>query len=342
MPKKRRQAKIPTPAWERPRGALGSRILGRGGQFYGAVVVGLLVAVALAIVGYAFLSDYVEKQRRPGSTAIQVEDTHFRLDYFSKRLKMYVGQFGGQGAQAAQPSLTVPAVADLLIQQGIVRRFAEERSVTASEEEVTSAIADRIGVKVDDANFKLVFQQEVARSELSENEYREMIEASVLSDKLKKDFEKDVPKTAESVHYQQILVSDDAKAQEIRGKVEAGEDFAALAAANSLDTSTKDSGGDVPWMPRGILDASIEELVFALKPKELTTIPIAQGVYVTQMLEKDDNHEVGADQKLGLAARAFQAWVADKKDSVDIINNMDLASGDSKKIEWAVKRAYES
>jgi len=342
VPKKRRQVKIPTPAWERPHGALGSRILGRGGQFYGAVAIAMLIAVALGIIGYAFLSDYVEKQRRPGSTAIQVEDTHFRLDYFTKRLKMYVGQFGGQGAQAAQPSLTVPAVANLLIQQGIVRRFAGERNVTASEEEVTSAIADRISVKVDDPNFDLAVQQEVARSELSENEYREMIEASVLSDKLKKDFEKDVPKTAESVHYRQILVSEDAKAQEIRGKIDAGEDFAALAKANSLDTATKDSGGDVPWMPKGILNASMEELVFALKPKELTTIPVAQGFYVIQMVEKDDKHEVGADQKLSLAARAFQDWVEDKKSSVTVVNNMDLGSGDPKKIEWAVRRAYQS
>ena len=342
MPKKRRQAKIPTPAWERPRGALGSRILGRGGQFYGAVAVAMLIVVALGIVGYAFLSDYVEKQRRPGSTAIQVEDTHFRLDYFSKRLKMYVGQFGGQGAQAAQPSLTVPAVANLLIQQGVVRRFAGERNVTASEEEVTSAIAARLSVKVDDPNFDLALQQEVARSELSEDEYREMIEATVLADKLTKDFEKDVPKTAESVHYQQILVSEDAKAQEIRGRIDAGEEFAALAAANSLDTATKDSGGDVPWIPRGILDASMEELVFALKPKELTTIPVAQGVYVIQMVEKDDKHEVGADQKVGLAASAFQDWVEEKKSSVTVVNNMDISSGDLKKIEWAVRRAYQS
>ena len=60
MPKKRRKAKIPTPAWERPRGAIGSRILGRGFQFYGAVAVGVLIIVAMGIVGYAFLNDELE------------------------------------------------------------------------------------------------------------------------------------------------------------------------------------------------------------------------------------------------------------------------------------------
>jgi len=341
VPKKRRQVKIPTPAWERPRGALGSRIMGRGGQFYGAVGVALLIAVALGIIGYAFLNNYVDKQRRPGSTAIAVADTHFRLDYFSKRLKMYVGQFGGQGAQAAQPTSAVPAVSSQLIQEEIVLRFAGERKVTASEQEMNDAIATRIGTKVDDPNFKLIFQQEVARSELTEKEYRRMVEASVLGQKLKTGFEKEAPKKAESVHFRQILVSSDAKAQEIRANVEAGQDFVALAAQNSLDSATKDSGGDMGWVPKGALDPALEELVFPLKLKEVTTVPVSQGVYVVQMMEKDAAHAVDASQISNLALRAFQSWITEKKKSVTIVNNMDLGSGDSNKIEWAVQRAYQ-
>jgi foldase protein PrsA len=342
VPKKRRQVKIPTPAWERPHGALGSRILGRGGQFYGAVAVGMLVVVALGIIGYAFLNDYVEKQRRPSSTAIAVEDTHLRLDYFSNRLKMFVGQFGGQGAQAAQPETALPAVSNLLIQEQIVLRFAGERSVTASDQEVNDAIAARLGVKTDDPTFDVVVQQEVVRSGLSEKEYRRMVEASVLIDKLKAGFEAEAPETAESVHYRQILVASEEKAQEIRDKLDAGGDFAALAAENSLDTSNKDAGGDAGWAPKGALDPSLEELIFALDPKEITTIPIASGVFIIEMLEKDKAHAVDATQKTNLATGSLQNWIEEKKKSVTIVNNMDLGSGDANKIEWAVSRAYQS
>jgi len=342
VPKKRRQAKIPTPAWERPRGAIGSRLLGRSGQFYGAVAIALLVAVALGVIGYAFLNDYIDKQRRPGSTAIAVADTHLRLDYYSNRLKMYVGQFGGQGSQAAQPATALPAVSGLLIQEQIVLRFAGEKKVAASDQEVNDAIATRIGTKADDANFKLIFQQEVGRSGLSEKEYRRMVEASVLVDKMKAEFEKQVPKTAESVHFQQIIVSSDAKAQEIRDKLNAGGDFAALAKENSLDNATKDTGGDAGWVPKGAMEPSLEELIFALKPKEITTIPISQGVLVIQMLEKDKAHAVDASQKTNLANRALQNWIDEKKKSVTIVNNMDPGSGDSNKIDWAVSRAYQS
>jgi len=255
---------------------------------------------------------------------------------------MYVGQFGGQGTDAAQPTTALPAVSDLLIQEEIVRRFAGERNVTASEDEVTEAIATRIGATADDPNFDLVFQQEVVRSQLSEDEYRRMVEASVLGDKLRTEFEKEVPKTAEAAHYRQILVSTEEAAQELRDKLDAGEDFATLAAQNSLDSATKDAGGDVGWAPKGVLDASLEELIFALNPNELTTIPIAQGVFVVEMLEKDAAHEVEDDQKSSLAIRALQDWVEEKKKSVTIVNNMDLGGGDSNKIEWAVSHAYQS
>ena len=342
MPKKRRQAKIPTPAWERPRGALGSRILGRGGQFYGAVVVGLLVAVALGVVGYAFGNDYIEKQRRPGSTAIQVEDTHFRLDYFSNRLKMYVGQFGGQGSDAAQPATAVPAVVDLLIEEEIVRRFASEMDVEATEEETKQAIASRLGITADDATFDVVYQQELSRSGISEQDYQGMVRASVLIDKLRTKFLEKVPPSAESVRFRQILVGTDAAAQEIRGAIEAGGDFAALAKEKSLDTQTKDSGGEAGWVPRGVLGASVEELVFVLEPNEVTTIPTAQGSLVIQMLEKAPSRAVEDDDKAPLAERAFAKWVEEKKGSIVLVNNMDLSAGDSKKIEWAVSRAYQS
>ena len=342
MPKKRRQGKIPTPAWERPRGTIGGRILGRGGQFYGAVAVGMLIAVALGIVGYAFGNDYIEKQRRPGSTAIQVGDTKLRLDYFSHRLKMYVDQLSGQGADAAQPTTAVPSLSALLIQEQIVLSFADELKVSASEDEVKNAIGTRISSKPDDPNFDLVFRQEVVRSQLSEDEYRRMVEASVLTDKLGIEFQKQVPKTAESAHYRQILLSSEAAAQAVRDELAKGGDFAALAKDKSLDSSTKDKGGDVGWIPKGVLPPSIEELIFALDPKELTNIPVAQGMYVIEMLAKDDKHEVDASQKSNLATGAFKDWVAGKQNSITVVNSMDLQDGDSKKIEWAVKRAYQS
>ena len=342
MPKRRRQARIPTPAWERPRGTLGSRVLGRSGQFYGTVAVGLLIAVALAVIGYAFLSDYIEKQQRPGSTAIKVEDTKFRLDYYSDRLKMFVDQLGGPNTDAAQQPSVLENVANNIITEEIVRRFAKELEVTASEDEIKEAIAKRLGITVDDETFDVVFQQELTRSSLNEQDYRKMVQAEVLIDKLRKKFEEKVPASVESAHYRQIVVSADDVAQEVRDQLEGGADFAALAKENSLDTSTKEKGGDVGWVPRGVLDPAMEELVFALEPGGVTTVPSAQGVYVVEMLEKAKDRPLDSAQKVPLANRAFADWVKEKKSSLTIVNNMSLSDGDKVKRDWAVNRAYGS
>ncbi len=340
MPKKRRQAKIPTPAWDRPRGAIGSRVLGRGFQFYGAVVISMLIGVALAILGYAFLADYLETQGRPGSTAVRIDDTRFRLDYFTNRLRMYVDQNGGPGVVDRVTALS--QVPTTLIQEEIARRFAGEFDITASEEEILQEIVARLGITADDETFDIVLQQELARTGLSEPEFRDMIEAAVLQIKLLEMFEAELSPSAESVRYRHILVSTDETAQEIRDQIEAGEDFAALAAENSLDVGTKDSGGEVGWVPRGVLDASTEELVFALEPNEITTIPLPEGVVVIEMQEKAEDREVEEDQRTPLAGRAFDSWVQEKRETLTIVNNMDLASGDAEKIEWAVDRAYQS
>ena len=340
MPKKRRQAKIPTPAWERPRGTIGSRVLGRGFQFYGAVVISMLIGVALAILGYAFLADYLETQGRPGSTAVQVDDTRYRLDHFTNRLKMYVDQNGGPGVVDRITALSqVPA---LLIQEEIVRRFAGEFDITASEDEIVKGIAARLGISAEDETFDVVFQQELVRSGLSELEFREMTEAAVLQVKLLEMFQAELSPSAESVRYREILVSTDETAQEIRDKIEAGEDFAALAAENSLDVATRDSGGEVGWVPRGVLDASTEELVFTLEPNEITTIPLPQGVVVIEMQEKAEDREVEEAQRAPLASRALDSWVQEKRATLDIVISVVPGADDydQKKAEWAVERAY--
>jgi foldase protein PrsA len=300
----------------------------------------MIIGLALAILGYAFAADYLETQGRPGSTALQVDDTRFRLDHFTNRLKMYVDQNGGPGVVDQVTALSqVPA---LLIQEEIARRFAGEFDITASEEEIVQGIAARLGVTADDETFDVVFQQELARSGLSELEFRDMVEAAVLQTKLLAMFEAELSPSAESVRFRQILVSTDEMAQEIREQIEAGEDFAALAAENSLDVGTKDSGGEVGWMPRGVLDASTEELVFALEPNEITTIPLPQGVVVIEMQEKAEDREVEETQRAPLANRAFDSWIQEKSRSLDIVISVVPGADnyDQKKAEWAVDRAY--
>ena len=338
MPKKRRQAKIPVPAWERPRGALGRQLFGRAPRFYATAGVVALVLVAVGLIGYGYWSDYWEDQRRPDSTAVRVGDTKYTLRHFTERLRVLVQQLGGPGNDAAQPAIAIPATAQQLIQEAIVLQFAADEGVFLAEGEVEEELAVRLGLSADDANFATRFQEELTRSGLTEEQYRQMVQASVLTTKLRAQLEAGVPASAESVRLRQITLTDAAEADDLKAQIEGGADFAQLAAERSLDPSTKDKGGEIGWVPRGVFDKADEDAVFALAPGGLTVVSRQGGaVLLYQVEEKAADRAIEANQKSRLTQKALQDWVEKKKEGLEV---KDLVSQDADKVKWAQDHAY--
>jgi parvulin-like peptidyl-prolyl isomerase len=78
-----------------------------------------------------------------------------------------------------------------------------------------------------------------------------------------------------------------AKAEELLARLRAGGDFNALAKEFSIDTSNKDSGGDLGWFGRGMMVKPFEDAAFALKPGELSGIVETQfGYHIIKLEER--------------------------------------------------------
>jgi peptidyl-prolyl cis-trans isomerase D len=60
------------------------------------------------------------------------------------------------------------------------------------------------------------------------------------------------------------------KAQEIADRARGGEDFAKLAREFSADAGTKDQGGELGWVSRGMLEGPFEDALFAMQPGEIS------------------------------------------------------------------------
>ncbi len=336
MPRKKRR-EIPTPAWERHHSAIGRTIAGRSPQVYAAFGVVLLVVAALAVVGYGFLKDYIDRQHRPDSTAVRIDDTEFTLRYFAQRLKEYVRQVGGSGTQLAQPQVAFPAVTETIVQETILLRFAGEEGQEVTEDEVNNEIATQLGINATDPNFQTRFQEELVRTGLSEQQYRDMMKAQVLRRKMTDKFTAGLPASAESVHYRQILVGSQSEADDIRSQIESGADFAQLAAARSLDTQTNQSGGDAGWVPRGILSKELEDLLFSQEVDAVVTYPSGNRVWVYQVVEKAADRPVDEAQKPRLAQKALQEWLDSKRANLKI---EELVSNDAAKAQWVIDQVY--
>jgi peptidyl-prolyl cis-trans isomerase SurA len=104
-----------------------------------------------------------------------------------------------------------------------------------------------------------------------------------------------------AVHLQEIVLagSDEETAdlaRQIREKLAAGSDFAALAKVHST-APTAASGGDLGWLKRGEMNAEIEKTAFALEPGALADpMPVAGGLRLIRLVEKTAGGLVPFDQ----------------------------------------------
>ncbi|KAA0252045.1 MAG: hypothetical protein EDX89_20135 [Acidobacteria bacterium] len=78
-----------------------------------------------------------------------------------------------------------------------------------------------------------------------------------------------------------------AKAEAAKKKLDAGADFAALAKAESEDTGSKASGGDLGFFERGRMVKEFEDAAFSAEPNAIVgPVKSAFGFHVIQVLEK--------------------------------------------------------
>lgn len=69
-----------------------------------------------------------------------------------------------------------------------------------------------------------------------------------------------------------ILLASRAEAEAIRTALAGGADFAQLARTRSTDLHSRDKGGDLGWIPAGVMVKAFEDALFALKAGETSAV----------------------------------------------------------------------
>jgi parvulin-like peptidyl-prolyl isomerase len=97
-----------------------------------------------------------------------------------------------------------------------------------------------------------------------------------------------------------------------------GEDFAALAAELSTDTSNKDNGGDLSWFGKNVMDPAFEEAAYALNIGEISNPVQSQfGYHLIQLLGKEVR-PLSSSKIQQLEQTAFSEWLTAQKEALNI------------------------
>src|SRR5512146_1122947 len=125
-----------------------------------------------------------------------------------------------------------------------------------------------------------------------------------------------VPRTADQVHVQQILLYNEGDANAVLEQLKIGAAFDTLAA--QYDPNTR---GDLGWFPKGyLLEPAIEQAAFSLQAGDYSgVIQTEAGFSIIKVLERDANHPLSPDAYLALQDAALKAWITEQRAAANVV-----------------------
>jgi len=207
-------------------------------------------------------------------------------------------------------------ILDLLIRHELIKQTATAQGIVVSDDEVTATINQMIQ---DTGQQK--FDSWVSANFYSPEEFREVIRLQLITNKFTGPIADSVPQTAVHIHARHILMNTESDANEVLARLQAGDDFAALAAQYSVDATSKNNGGDLGWFPQGgLLVPEIEQAAFSLQPGQTSgVIATAWGYDIVETLEIDPTpRQIDPDTRGRLVQRAIDDWAIGLRNGADI------------------------
>jgi foldase protein PrsA len=206
-------------------------------------------------------------------------------------------------------------VLDQVIDTTLLHQLAGQEGITAAPEDVDAEIAsiqDQIQADPSIADWESFLVQ----NNLTEELVRSLVADEILADSLAENH--GGSSVAEQVHASHILVETEEIGQEVLDKLEAGEDFGALAAEYSTDPGSKDQGGDLGWFPRGMMVPEFEEAAFSLEPGEISGLVQSDFGYHIILVHEKEEREMDPALYEQVKQEAFQVWFTTQRAAAEI------------------------
>jgi parvulin-like peptidyl-prolyl isomerase len=299
------------------------------------IIISLIIVLILGLVSYWSYDTYVASWRQP---VVKVNDVTLDMNYFVKMLRFY----------ARNPDITVDTftypyqVLQVIEDNELIMQGAPDLNIQVTTVEVTEEIQSLLmpeneddgNVTQSEADFDELYNQWLDMIQLSNEEYRQLVETELLDDRII-DYlrENEVPTEAEQVHLNIIPLEDEATASEVSELLKSGGNFTELATEYSIIEDLKETGGDVGWVPRGIY-TELDDFAFSLEVGNVTEpISTGSGYYIIKVTEKADNMNIPEEFRDILTDSAFENWLQEQRDASIIEEFLD-----QDKIDWAIDR----
>ncbi len=290
------------------------------------MISGVVITAVLALLVFAYWDNYIRPSRE---VAVRAGNRSYDTTYLARRVRARLNEPAGLLLQTQQIATLPPQIADEVISEEVALQKAGELGVSVSGMDIDTEIAAKLRAvtAVDEQGqltyspaFEAVVKANLQQSGLTLAQYRRGIHGQVLQREIRKKFEAEIPDTLPAAKTRLIAVADEAKAKEIKQRLDAGGDFAQIAATESSDT-TRTTSGLKDWTPKGGFAKELDGAIFTLPTGQISDPISAAGKWwIVKVEERSENREVTAEQKTALAGQKYGEWLEESRKALNAKN----------------------
>jgi len=210
--------------------------------------------------------------------------------------------------QQLPPAAVYPLALDQVVNARLVQNKADTAGLD-SDPEVQQQVA-----LAKEQIIRGIYVQRAVDKEISESDLKSAYD----------DYVKKMPAVQE-IKAQHILVDSEDKAKDIIAKLQAGGDFAQLAAQNSNDPGNKDKGGELGWFAQQDMVPEFSAAAFKIEPGHISEAPVKTqfGWHVIKVEDKRTRPaptyaELKPALQVELRRQKLEAMLADWRKSAEI------------------------
>lgn len=232
---------------------------------------------------------------------------------------MYIDQAGLDPNSEAATQLFAQLhqqVLDSMVDQILLQQAALADNIQITDSQVNDQI---IQMKGQDST---KFEQWLQDNGLNEASLRQRLFSDLLAAAVRDVVTADLSQQQVHIHARYIFNTDLAKAQEALAKLQAGADFGEIARQYSMDETTRESGGDLGYIPHGVMPLAFDKAAFALRSDQISEIvSVDSGFMIIQVLEIDPARTVSDDNWPLVQQYYFETWLANQRAQAEIMYN---------------------
>jgi len=197
---------------------------------------------------------------------------------------------------------------DWMIDQVLIEQAAAKAGISIAAEDIEAQVAGMRGD--DDARFEAWLTANGLTLELLRAQVRADLTTAAVRDLVTAQ----IPRRVAQYHVRHILASDEVRAQAALARIRGGENFIAVAREMSEDETTRNSGGDLGFLPKGVMPPEFEAAAYSLQPGEVSGVVQSEfGYHLIQLVEVDPELEVPDDLWPVVQQRGFDEWLATQR-----------------------------